>query len=90
MKTKENLRLRQVGPKYMIVRVDAAQVNLTEVYTLNHTAAALWRWAQGRDFTADEMADHLCRLYEVEACRALEDTRRLLQEWRAYGLLADH
>lgn len=89
MKINSDLKLRQVGPKFMIVRVNAAQVNLNEVYTLNATAAALWKWAQGRDFTASELAGYLCEHYEVERTVAQADVDGMLADWRAFGLLSD-
>lgn len=65
----------------MIVRVDSGQVNLTEVYTLNATAAALWKWVQGREFTSADLTDYLCEHYQVERSVAQQDVERLLAEW---------
>lgn len=42
VKTKKNLKLRKVGPHYMIVNADGGQVNMTQVFKLNQTAALLW------------------------------------------------
>lgn len=73
----------------MIVRVDAGRVNFTEVYTLNSTAAALWKWVQGREFTSADLTDYLCEHYEVNCEVAQQDVERLLVEWKNFGLLTN-
>lgn len=45
MKIKSNLKLRRIGNRHMIVEVSDSCVNLTNVYSLNGTAARLWRWS---------------------------------------------
>ena len=71
----------------MIVCVDAGQVNLTEVYTLNRTAAGLWQWAQDREFTAAEMVDRVCECFEVERTVAEKDVERMLADWQRFALV---
>ena len=40
---KNNLQLRKLGNSYMIVEVSAENVNMSNVYTLNKTAADMWQ-----------------------------------------------
>ena len=42
MMPKATLKLRKIGGKYMIVETSDSCVNLTNVYSLNETAALLW------------------------------------------------
>ena len=43
MKPKSNLRLRKIGRQYMIVNTRQENVDLSDVFTLNETAAGVWQ-----------------------------------------------
>lgn len=87
MKIKSHLQLRKVGRQYIIVDVCSKNVNLSDVYRLNETAAALWqRMAEGEQ-TADELAAWLQEEYEVDRETALKDVEGQLEEWKGFGLI---
>ena len=88
MKLNQSLRLRRIGSKWMIVRVVDGEVNMTDVISLNETAARLWEQFQGREFTEDEMVEWLCGEYEVGLPVAKADVRNLLDRWKEYGMLS--
>lgn len=87
MRLNPTLRLHKIGKHYMIVHNCAGNTNLATVYTLNSTAAWLWQMAQGKEFTAQTLADMLCDEYEVTPHKALADIETLLEKWSRYGLL---
>lgn len=89
MKLIPNLKLRNVGSQYMIVRNDEGNVNVTNVFSLNATAAWLWNEAYGREFTPTDLRDALCRHFDVVAERAEADVARLIQVWRENRLLIE-
>ena len=60
MKLQPNLQLRKIGNKYMIVSTASGNVNMTDVFTLNETAARLWQLMEGKDITPKELAVLLC------------------------------
>lgn len=87
MRPKKGLELRQIGNRYIIVKVCDDLVNMTDVFTLNRTAAKLWqRMGEGR-FTAEELVQWLCDAYDVDPDVAQADINRQLAEWEDYGLL---
>lgn len=86
MKLKSGLQLRKIGKQYMIVDIDS-EVNLTNVFTLNETAARIWELAAGRIFTPEELASTLCEEYDVDAETALKDVRKQIEEWIGFGLV---
>lgn len=45
MRIKDTYKLRQMGSKHFIVRADSSRADFSEVFTLNETAAFLWRKA---------------------------------------------
>lgn len=85
---KTNLRLHRIGNKYMIVETVDGCVNLTNVYSMNETAAWLWEAVgKGEDRTPGKLAESLCKVYKVEYDRALRDVEHQLEEWEKMGLL---
>ena len=88
MKLNTSLRLRRMGSKHVIVRVVGGSANLTDVITLNETAAALWRRFEETEFSEDEMVKWLCGEYDVEASVARADVRGLLERWKELGMLS--
>lgn len=71
----------------MIVDVCSDNMNLTNVYVLNATAAWLWESVAGTDFTEDTLVDLLCDSYDVSPEQARTDSRRLLEKWRKLQLI---
>ena len=66
VKPKAGLQLRKIGSQYMIVKVCDGNVNMSDVFTLNETAARLWEKMAGEDCTPEELAGWLCEEYEVD------------------------
>lgn len=89
MRQKKGLQLKRIGSKYMIVNVVQNEVNLTDVFTLNESAAWLWQQTEGKEMIPEVLAEALCRRYEVEKETALRDVTRQLEEWKGYGLLEE-
>ncbi len=85
MKRLEGLKLRKIGSRYMIVSLAENNVNLSEVYTLNETAAGIWERVE--ESTVEEIADWICGEYEVDRERALADLEAQLDEWEKFGLI---
>lgn len=88
MKLNKSLRLRRIGSRWMIVRIAGGEANMTDVISLNETAAALWEQFSGKEFTEAEMAEWMCGEYDVEASVAAADVHNLLTRWKEYGMLS--
>ncbi len=61
--------------------------NLSNVYTLNGTAAYLWQEIGNEEFSIDRIVSLLCDKYEVDTEMAETDARSLLVEWEKLGLI---
>ncbi len=86
MKQNPHLRLRRIGDKNIII--DAGKdFNLVDVYSLNTTAASMWRYLGDGVRSAEGLALHLCRDYDVMMPVALRDVKRQLDEWILAGLV---
>ena len=84
---KEGVRLREIGKQYMIVEASEENVNMSDVYSLNETAADLWKQLETGNSTATGLAEYLCKHYETHPATALHDVERQLAEWESFGLL---
>ena len=87
MKLKSQLKLRKMGSVYMLVDALASEVNLTNVYTLNSTAAQIWQQVGEGELVMEQLAEFVCQEYEVEYDQALEDVKALVEEWQRLGLV---
>lgn len=87
MKKRKDLTLRKIGKQYMIVENSENTINLTNVYTLNGTAAYLWEKIGEEEFTREQLTAWICERYEIDETTASEDVRTLVQEWVELGLV---
>ena len=87
MKLRTDLTLRQIGRSYMVVELSKGEANLTNVYTLNETAAWLWKEFAVTDFTEEQLVERLCEEYEVSREKASEDVALLVADWKKMGLV---
>lgn len=87
IRLRKNLQLRKIKNQYMIVEACTDNVNMCNVYSLNQTAAELWKHISEGEYTAEDLAEWLCCIYVVEFDIALHDVERQLTEWSIYGLI---
>ena len=87
MKINDNLRLRKIGSRSMVVKEVEGEVNMTDVFTLNSTASDIWSAFSGKDFTEADLVGYLIDNYEVTRERAAADVADLLSRWKEYGLI---
>lgn len=87
MKINDNLRLRKIGSRSMVVKEVEGEVNMTDVFTLNSTASDIWSAFSGKDFTEVDLVGYLIDNYEVTRERAAADVADLLSRWKEYGLI---
>lgn len=71
----------------MIVEVSQEAMNLTNVYTMNETAAWLWKGIGNDEFTEEVLVARLLEEYEVTEEQATTDVHSLVEEWVKLGLV---
>ena len=87
MRIKDNLRLRKIGSRSMVVREVEGEVNMTDVFTLNATASDIWSAFAGKYFTGEDLVGYIIDNYEVTLERAEADVAALLSQWKEFGLI---
>ena len=85
--SKAGLQLRKIGLQYMIVEANDENVNMSDVYSLNRTAAWMWERVTQGGCTAEGLADGLCEEFDTDRETAIRDVERQLAEWKEYGLI---
>ena len=78
MKLNPNLKLRQVGKKFMVVDAESGTARMTNVFSFNASAAMLWQRIGTNSFVAEDLALWLCEAYDVDLATARADVAMLL------------
>ena len=87
MKLNPNLKLRQVGKKFMVVDAETGTARMTNVFTFNASAAMLWQRIGAESFVPEDLALWLCEAYDVDLATARADEAMLLNCWIEGGLV---
>ena len=86
MKTKEGFVLREMCGENIITGEGLEHINFNKLISLNSTAAFLWNKVADKEFTAEEMAQHLVEEYQIDMELALKDSEALCQAWINAGV----
>ena len=89
MRIKEGFILRSICGEYVVVGEGLSQVNFNKMLSLNDSAAYLWKEAEGRDFTEEDLIQLLLDRYDVSTELAASDVRKLLETWISEGVVTE-
>ena len=81
------LILRKIGQRFMLVESDGKEMNMTNVYSMNSTAAWLWRRIDNPCNNIEEIAKAMCEEYDVDLHTAIGDITQQLTQWHDMGLI---
>lgn len=87
MRTKKGFRLRTICGENIIVAEGIENIDYSNIISLNESAAFLWKKAEGRDFTAEDLTSYLMEEYDVDTDSARNDVESLIAEWTEAGLI---
>ena len=74
MKINPGFVLKDIAGTYVVVPVGDNLVDFSAMITLNETGAFLWNLLK-EDITLEELADEMCKEYEVSKEDALADAK---------------
>ena len=83
---KEGFVLRTICGQNVVSGEGTSQVNFSKLVSLNDTAAYLFKAVQGREFTAETLANLLLDEYDVDRETALKDAESLCAQWMEIGI----
>ena len=86
MTIKEGFVLSTICGQNVVSGEGTSQVNFSKLVSLNETAAYLFKAVQGREFTAETLANLPLDEYEVDRETALKDAESLCAQWKEIGI----
>ena len=86
MKIKKGFVLREMCGENIVTAEGLEHINFNKLISLNSTAAFLWNKVADKEFTAEEMAQHLVEEYQIDIELALKDSEALCQAWINAGV----
>ena len=89
MKTKKGFTLHTVCGEYIIVAEGKANIDFSNIISMNESSAHLWKNIQGKDFTVEDLVELLMQKYEVTRETALKDAQALSKRWIAAGIVVE-
>lgn len=87
MKVKKGFELREICGEKVILATGIENVDFSRLVSLNESSAYLWQNVEGKEFTAETLAQLLCKEYDVDHETALADAERLIEEWKQCGII---
>ena len=88
MRQKKGFVLREVCGEKVIVGEGVETINFGKLISLNETAAWLWeKGAELGDFTVEQLADEICKEYDVKKEQALTDIEKTVAMWKEVGVI---
>ena len=86
MKIKDGFVLREMCGENIVAGEGLEHINFNKLISLNSTAAFLWKALEGKEFTAEEMAQLLVDEYGIDMELALTDSKKLMDSWAEAGI----
>ena len=86
MKIKKGFVLREMCGEKIVAGEGLEHINFNKLISLNSTAAYLWEELEGKEFTAESMAQLLVDEYGIDMELALKDSKALCQSWIEAGI----
>lgn len=87
MKLNHAFHLNEVAGEFMVVYTGARTASLPKVYSLNRSAAWLWKKIGDTDFTEELLVDWLCEEYVLPRDIARQDVHNLVVLWQRSGMV---
>ena len=87
MKLNHAFHLNEVAGEFMVVYTGARTASLSKVYSLNRSAAWLWKRIGEEEFTEEMLVDWLCAEYVLDRDIARKDVHNLLMLWIKSGMV---
>jgi hypothetical protein len=86
MRLKNGFVLREMCGEHIVSGEGIEHINFNKLISLNSTAAFLWKEAEGRDFTAETLAELLIDRYGIDKELAMKDSENLINAWIEAGI----
>lgn len=86
MRTKKGFVLHNVCGENVVIAEGKENIDFNNIISMNETAAYIWENLTGKDFTEEDMAEVLLKVYDVDKATALADCKSLAERWIEAGI----
>lgn len=73
MRIDPRYKVRSVAGEHLLIMQSGQHTNMTRVISLNDTALALYHAFSGKEFTLEQVREHLCATYGIDQELAQKD-----------------
>ena len=87
MKTKKGFVLRELGKEYILCPEGVDLLEFSNMFSMNETAAFIWRHMEGVEFTVKDLVDSLLEEYELTEEQAVTDISAMLDMFLKLGVV---
>lgn len=87
MKLKEGFVLRELGSEYIVCPEGVEVLDFGKMFSLNETAAFVWRRMQRGPFELRDLVAALLEEYDVSESLANEDVKALVAQLSELGII---
>lgn len=88
MHKKPGFNLRDICGESVLVAEGKENIDFSNIISMNETAAFLWQSVGQGDFSLDQMVEALLNEYDVDREKAIDDCKRLIDEWSGAGIIS--
>lgn len=81
--------LREIAGDFVVVPTGRAVFQFQGLITLNEVGKYLWELLQKQNQTVEQLAQQVCREYEVEETVARQDVEEFVQALESRGILTE-
>ena len=89
MRVKQGFELRKLGSEEIIVASGVENIDFSNIISMNPSAALLWKAVKDIDFSVAIVADILVENYEIDKKTATADSKDLIEQWLAAGIITE-
>lgn len=89
MRIKKGFVMRQVLGENIVSGEGLEHIDFNKIVALNTSASYIWEHILNREFDLETIVDLLLDRYDIERSVALQDARRLLDDWISIGLVEE-
>jgi len=87
MRIKDGFKLREICGLWVITPEGVGNIDYSEIISLNESAALMWREAEGKEFSVEDLTKTLTDNYEIDTETARHDAAETLELWQNKGLV---